>query len=858
MPDVELACDHGVLLKRVVKHVARAHGMAACFMAKPFSDCAGSGLHIHVSVVDREGHNVFGAADGGLSDTLRNAIGGLIETMPEGMAIFAPNANSYRRLRKGVYVPLTPNWGRNHRQMSLRIPLSGPEDARIEHRVAGADANPYLVVAAVLAGIEHGIATKSDAAAHDRGGDDRAGGHHAADALGAGAAESRARAGAAEVSRRALLPHLRRVPAHGGGAVSQRDQQPRLRVVSARRVNQLGRWGTTPGTGGMVKLFQVGLICALLVFPVPLIASTVPDDLRVNVALALKENGLTGAVWARVTSDGAIAVDAAGVKDTRTGESLSPDDRVHIGSVTKTLLAAGVLRLVSEGRLALDTPIAELLRHPVLDNPWEASDPVRLRHLLDHTSGLDDARLWQVFTLQPKADTPLAEAFAGDPALLRVRSRPGSRFSYSNMGYGLLGMVIESVTGERYERYLDVNLLRPLAMYDSTFSFVSQVGPTADRRLAMGHFENGAPQAAVPTYLRSPVQFTTTAKDMAAFGRFLMSDGRIGGDMFIDTALLRAMGQPIGTEAADAGLPAGYGLGLGRRDRHGAIGRCHEGNTVGYRAMLCLFSREQKAYFIAINSDSETADYGRFDALLIEGLDLAAEPSLLPGAPADDVASWQGIYVPAPNRFASFAWLDTVFNFVRVTWNGTHMQLTSLQHDERVLVPQGGLLFRATDRATTSHVLLTSSDGGRVLSSGFQSYERTSLARIVLLWASMCAGVLGLLFIFLGGIARLLIAHLTPSQPIFVPFLAAIGLLLPFPFFLRQSFLQLGDVTAASVTLAAVTLALPLGMLIGVLVQLRNRAVGIVAVVDLVAMLAVLQWTMVLAAWNLVPLRLWH
>ena len=160
VPDVELACDHGVLLKRIVKHVAREHGMAACFMAKPFSDSAGSGLHIHISLVDRNGHNVFGA-EGGLSDTLRHAVGGLLETMPEGMAIFAPNANSYRRLRTGVYVPLTPNWGRNHRQMSLRIPLSGPEDARIEHRVAGADANPYLVAACVLAGIEHGIATKS-------------------------------------------------------------------------------------------------------------------------------------------------------------------------------------------------------------------------------------------------------------------------------------------------------------------------------------------------------------------------------------------------------------------------------------------------------------------------------------------------------------------------------------------------------------------------------------------------------------------------------------------------------------------------------------------------------------------------
>jgi glutamine synthetase len=88
---------------------------------------------------------------------MRHAIGGLAATMTEAMAIFAPNANSYRRLRRGGYVPLTPNWGHNHRAVALRIPLSEPRDLRIEHRVAGADANPYLVMAAVMAGIHHGL-----------------------------------------------------------------------------------------------------------------------------------------------------------------------------------------------------------------------------------------------------------------------------------------------------------------------------------------------------------------------------------------------------------------------------------------------------------------------------------------------------------------------------------------------------------------------------------------------------------------------------------------------------------------------------------------------------------------------------
>lgn len=599
-------------------------------------------------------------------------------------------------------------------------------------------------------------------------------------------------------------------------------------------------------------------MCALpLVFPIALAASPISPELREDMAQALEDNGLTGAVWATVTPDGAIAVDAAGLKNADTGESLTPDDRVHIGSVTKTLTAAGILRLLTERRLALDAPISDLLPDLVFDNPWAASDPIRLRHLLDHTAGLDDARFWQVFSLKPDTDTPLADAFTGDSSLLRLRSRPGSRFSYSNMGYSLLGMVVESITGERYERYLDSHLLRPLAMHDSSFAFVSQVGPQADSRLAMGHFEDGVTQAAVPTYLRPAGQFTTTALDMARFARFLMSDGNIDGEVFIDAALLRAMGRPMGTEAAQAGLGAGYGLGLGRRDRHGVVSRCHEGSTVGYRAMICLFPQQQKAFFVATNADSETADYGRLDALLVKALDVSAAVPAKPGSPSEDIDDWQGIYVLAPNRFAGFAWVDTVLNFVRVRWDGSRLHLKPFLSEDRVLAPAGGLLFNAADRSTTSHVLLTLPDGKRVISDGFQNYEQVSLLKIAPLWMSLLAGLSGLIFIFVSGFARLLMGRLTPSRAMFVPFLAVIALWLPLPFFIQQSFLRLGEVTIASVSLAVVTAALPLAMLVGLAVQSRRRPMGAVAVVDIMAMFAVLQWMIVLAAWNLLPLRLW-
>ncbi len=593
----------------------------------------------------------------------------------------------------------------------------------------------------------------------------------------------------------------------------------------------------------------------LLVLPSALVAS--PSELHDRVVTVLQQEGLTGAVWSTVDTDGSVAVDAAGVKDARSGALLEAEDRVHVGSVTKTLLATGVLRLVSQQRIALETPVSEVLPGIVFDNPWAATDPVRIRHLLDFSAGLDDARFWQVFSQRPRADTPLAAAFPAGRNLLRVRSRPGSRCSYSNMGFTLLGMVIESLTGQRYERYLDTHLLAPLGMHDSTFGFVSQQGPLADPRLAMGHFENAAPHPAAAVYLRPPMQFTTTAKDMARFAGFLMGDGRIDGAAFIDPPLLRAMGQPRATEAARAGLRVGYGLGLFTRDRHGVVGRCHGGSTVGYSAMFCLFPEQQRAFFVAINTDSEEADYGRIDALLIEAMGVQTARPALSSIAAVDAGDWQGFYVPTPNRFASFEWLDTTFDFLHASTHGNGLQLRSLQSADSLLIPVGGSLFKAADRTIASHALLLSSEGKRVISTGTRSYQRVSPWRLVLLWISLIAGALGILYVAIKGSIRALTRRLHRAHPLLVPWLGVLALAVPLPWLLTQSFMRLGDVTVGNVLLAIATAVLPLAMCVGLVSHFRQGRGGLVAALDAWAMTAALQWLLVLAIWGLLPLRLW-
>jgi glutamine synthetase len=161
-PDALRAADEALMYKRIAKGVAVTHGVEATFMAKPFSGRAGNGLHLHVSVNDAEGNNIFASEDPQGTLALRHAIGGMKATLADGMAIFAPNANSYRRFRANSYAPVAPTWGVNNRTVSLRVPAGPPKGRHVEHRVAGADANPYLALAALLAGVHHGMTNQID------------------------------------------------------------------------------------------------------------------------------------------------------------------------------------------------------------------------------------------------------------------------------------------------------------------------------------------------------------------------------------------------------------------------------------------------------------------------------------------------------------------------------------------------------------------------------------------------------------------------------------------------------------------------------------------------------------------------
>ena len=150
------AADHAILFKQLVDRAAFEKGLIASFMAKPYTEHGGCGQHVHVSLLDENGRNVFDAKSD-TPDLLLQAVAGCLDNMEACLLILAPNANSYRRLQPESFAPVRVDWGYDHRGVAVRLPETEGPGARLEHRVAGADANPYLVLATLLGCISTGL-----------------------------------------------------------------------------------------------------------------------------------------------------------------------------------------------------------------------------------------------------------------------------------------------------------------------------------------------------------------------------------------------------------------------------------------------------------------------------------------------------------------------------------------------------------------------------------------------------------------------------------------------------------------------------------------------------------------------------
>jgi CubicO group peptidase (beta-lactamase class C family) len=193
------------------------------------------------------------------------------------------------------------------------------------------------------------------------------------------------------------------------------------------------------------------------------------DEFRAAVQKVLDDTRVPGAGIALVRQSGVEWTGGIGLADRDRRTPVTADTHFRAGSISKTFVAMALVQLSEDDDLDLDAPVAELAPEVRLDNPWEASDPVRVIHLLQHTAGLDDMRFNETYNVAHAPDMLMLDVLGLNPRPRVVRWRPGTRVSYSNPGYAIAGHIIEKLTGEPYEDFIAARTFQPIGMTTSSF-----------------------------------------------------------------------------------------------------------------------------------------------------------------------------------------------------------------------------------------------------------------------------------------------------------------------------------------------------------------------------------------------------
>ena len=211
------------------------------------------------------------------------------------------------------------------------------------------------------------------------------------------------------------------------------------------------------------------------------------DAFKAAAAKVLADTGVPGAGIALVTVDGTEWAGGVGLADRDAGVPVTADTHFRAGSVSKSFVALALVQLYEDGKLDLDAEVATLLPDLPIDNRWDT--PLTLRHLLEHTAGFDDMHFNEIYVMDGAPDLTLEQVLLRNPASRRVRWRPGTRMSYANPGYAVAGLVLERLSGMRYDQFIQQRIFAPLEMWTSTFP----LAPEDDKALARGYAAASGP-----------------------------------------------------------------------------------------------------------------------------------------------------------------------------------------------------------------------------------------------------------------------------------------------------------------------------------------------------------------------------
>lgn len=421
------------------------------------------------------------------------------------------------------------------------------------------------------------------------------------------------------------------------------------------------------------------------------------------------QHGIAG-VGLVIVADGNVAHEGGlGLADRATGRAADGRTRWRIGSITKSFTALATLVAAHDHGFTLDDPVRALVPDAPFTNRWEATDPVRVVHLLEHTAGLFDMTRREFDSNDP-APLTLAQAFAVDPTSREARWPPGRYTSYSNSGAGLAALVIERRTGQRFEEFVGKRILAPLGMRESTF-FPAPVGRD---RLATGYDRDGVtPIPYWHTLYRAFGGLDTSLGDMGRYVRWLIDPSTAS---VVPAETVQRMARPRSTSSAAAGLEYGYGLGLYSYVHGGLVLTGHGGDADGYLSRLGFHRDSRRGYFLVINAyhgDALAAMQEAVEDALFSSVPRPSPPTIHAMEPAA-LQRLAGCYVPVTRRFANEGPPEDPP--LRVLVEDNHLVTMAADGPLKALIPVTDRLFRRADEPVATSAFVD--DAGTLMLQG--------------------------------------------------------------------------------------------------------------------------------------------
>jgi CubicO group peptidase (beta-lactamase class C family) len=594
-------------------------------------------------------------------------------------------------------------------------------------------------------------------------------------------------------------------------------------------------------------------------------------ELQQQLEKILKDTHTPGVSVAIVHRDGPEWVAGLGAADVAGARRTTADTLFRIGSTSKAFASLSILMLADQGRLSLDDSVHKLAPDVWFENRWEATDPVRVVNLLEHTTGWDDMHLREYAKDAPGMS--LREGLDYDHHSRISRWRPGTRMAYCNSGPPVAAYIVETLTGQRFEDFVEQNLSRPIGMKTATY-FQSPPGTAT----TLYHNDGKTPYHYWNILLRPAGSINASAQDMAAYLQFYLNRGAVSGKQIVAAADIDRMENPASTWAAKDGMKYGYGLSNYWSVEDGFVYHGHDGGVEGGLTEMAYLADNHVGYFFSINSGNGDAFEKVAKAIRTYLTNKLPKPPLPPVAslPAG-AAEYAGWYVPDSPRVELTHFLELLVGTTFVRLKDGAVVLDLLGGWNETYVPVAGMQFRhipkkkedAPDPVATFE-LLTPNEEGQFLQAGLGTTMKripawVAIAHIVLS-AFVLLSILSILlyapFWILGGLSKKRRRPAERGMRLW-PLIAVLSLLACVGVFLVSSddlIDRLGNLTGWSVAVYVATVAFGMASLASAISLWRTPAGAArpgVRRFSRIVTLALLIAGAYLAYWGIIGLRTW-